>query len=99
MISAPKFSNSLVDALITSFTFGSQLFRYSLGTPIFLPLISWSILELKSPKDLSKDVESYSSFPDIIFSTSPQSFAVLAIGPIWSRELAKAINPYLLTNP
>ena len=41
----------------------------------------------------SIDVESSRSFPFIVSNTIRQSSTVLAIGPIWSKEEAKAISP------
>ena len=44
-------------------------------------------------------VASFSSLPAMAESTSALSFTPWVIGPIWSREDAKAIRPYLETAP
>ena len=48
---------------------------------------------------MSRHVESKGSLPDIEWRISAASETVFVIGPIWSRELANATSPHLLTLP
>ena len=45
------------------------------------------------------DVESRGSWPAMALRTTALSVTSFVIGPIWSRELAKATRPYRLTSP
>ncbi len=44
-------------------------------------------------------VASIGSCPAIMSNTIALSYTVRVNGPIWSKDEANAINPYLLTNP
>ena len=45
------------------------------------------------------EVESHGSWPPITSNRSAASATVVAMGPIWSSELAKATRPYRDTVP
>ena len=67
---APNFSKCLAAAKICSFTFSSiPSPKYSLGKAIFIPLISWPILLVKSGTATFDDVLSFLSKPEITFKS------------------------------
>src|SRR4030065_2813252 len=73
--------------------------KYSFGPPIFIPFISLPSTEVKSGTAIGADVESYISCPEIMFRSIAESLTFFVIGPIWSRDDAKATSPYRETLP
>ena len=67
--------------------------KYSLGKPIRKPFTSATNALVKSGTSTSKEVASCSSLPQMVLSTMAASVTSLVIGPIWSREEAKATQP------
>lgn len=93
-ISAPSFSSIFAPSFHSSeISSGIPAALYSLGIPIFLPLISCPIIEEKSGMSPGIEVESFGSCPAIACRSSALSFTVLPNVPAWSSELAKAIIP------
>ena len=72
---------------------GMSSSRYSRGTPIFSPLTGRPSARAKSGVSTSSEVESFGSWPAIEVSRIAASSTVLAIGPAWSSEEAKATMP------
>ncbi len=66
---------------------------YSLGTPMRRPLTDWPTDWVQSGVGMSRLVESLASNEHMEFSSRAESLTVLAIGPAWSSELAKATMP------
>ena len=72
---------------------GIPSMEYSFGIPMRIPLTDCPHASDHFGTSMFKDVESFASYPDIDSSKIAASFTVLAIGPAWSSELAKATVP------
>ena len=68
-------------------------------TPTRRPSTPWPSAPRRSAAGLGIDVASRGSWPAIASSRSAASATVVANGPIWSSEDAKATSPYRLTAP
>src|SRR5699024_320420 len=67
--------------------------------PIFSPVMSLPISEVKSTSSTGALVESFSSCPAIVSKIKALSFTFRVIGPIWSNEDANATKPKRDTRP
>jgi hypothetical protein len=67
--------------------------KYSFGSPIRTPRKSPCMPARYAGTGAKAEVESISSCPAITSSKLAASLTVLANGPMWSRELAKATSP------
>ena len=76
-----------------SISAGMPSTRYSFGTPILRPFTERPTKAAKSGTSTSRLVESFGSWPDMDWSRRAASSTVLAIGPAWSRDEAKATTP------
>lgn len=93
-ISQPaSFSQAMPSCQSFSISAGMLSTRYSFGIPIFRPFTDLPTNWVKSGTGMSRLVESLGSWPDIEVSSRAASSTVLAMGPAWSSELAKATTP------